>query len=457
MGAGSSVAYMRDNVSTWLTWLRKQTGADGFRFDAVKHFPPEVVGEALTSAMGPDNRYFAVGEYVDGTDRLDEWTARTGERAGTWDFPLRGALAEIVAKGGFFDMGGLPNVPQKRRLKTVPFVNNHDTWRGAFFDSANNGSLAHDDNDGDPRQNRDELGPTVDPDDPRADVAYAAAFVFDGSPMVYYEDLFVNHGPDRKKADPATITARPYLVNLVWCHNQLGFKAGALKIRHQNSADLLILERSGRALVGLNDNGNAALSATVATDFGPNVRLHDYSGSTPGDRTTDAAGRVSVTVPPMSYAVWAPAGRAGATFNPVRRRTTQQFEMADDVGDVLNAPGALGYGGRLVPGAFRTAGAVWAASGTLVNITLKPAGPGAHPVELRADRPDEATGAKSRAAGPPFLRTGAATRARPLVFGFRAPREGYYLLSARLTTPDAPPAKAFIAAEYEAPLASTKF
>jgi hypothetical protein len=93
---------MRQNAIAWLAWLKAQTGADGFRFDAVKHFPPEVVGEALDRAMKPANtRYFAVGEFVGGTDQIDDWTARTGERAGTWDFPLRGAFADIVARAAF--------------------------------------------------------------------------------------------------------------------------------------------------------------------------------------------------------------------------------------------------------------------------------------------------------------------------------------------------------------------
>ena len=94
----------------------RQTGADGFRFDAVKHFPAYVVEDLLYNAMGNRIDYFAVGEYVDGQQALDAWADGTRNRAGTLDFALRKALSEIVEAGGFFDMGSLPNHQQKNRL-----------------------------------------------------------------------------------------------------------------------------------------------------------------------------------------------------------------------------------------------------------------------------------------------------------------------------------------------------
>jgi alpha-amylase len=366
-----STSSMRVGARAWLAWLQRQTDADGFRFDAVKHFPPDVVADALAHAFrGRGERYFAVGEYVDGTDRIDAWASATGDRAGTWDFPLRGALADIIEKGGAFDMGSLPRFQQKNRRRTVPFVNNHDTWRGAFWDSANNGSLAHDDRDGDWRQNGDELAPTIDPDNPRAPLAYAAALAVDGNPMVFYEDLFVNYGADRKRADPRTTAPRPYLRNLLWCYQKLRFREGAYKVRFQDSPDLLVIERAGRALVGLNDSGTETHEALVQTDFGPGVRLRDYSGSTDNEIVTDGDGRARVRVPPSRYAVWGPAGVAGGIARP-GRRTTQVFEMADDLGDA--GTGAPGYGGSLVAGTYRTAGAVWAAKGSVVRVWLSSA------------------------------------------------------------------------------------
>ncbi len=448
-GGGGNGRYMRDQARNWFVWLSKQTGVDGYRFDAVKHFPAYVVEDLLFHAKGPRKDYFAVGEFVGGRQQLDEWAHATQNRAGTFDFGLRDALANVVEAGGFFDMGSLPSYQQQNRVKTVPFVNNHDTWRGAHWDSEP-GSQTHDDRHGDWRQNGDELAPTVDPDNPRADVAYAAAFAVDGSPMVYYEDLFINSGPDRFEADPATLPVRDYVVNLIWAHQKLNFKDGAYKVRYQGSPDLLVIERSGRALIGLNDHGSEHVAAWVQTDFGPHVRLHDYSGANPDDVETDAHGWVRVSVPPMRYAIWAPAGASGG-FDPPARRTVQEFQLADDLGDAR--PRALGYGGRVVPHAFRTAGAIWAAAGSPVDVRVYTDAERA--VELRVDKPDE-RGRKSRAAGH-VLRTGTASADVPLRLVFSADREGYHLLSLRLTDATQSPATAYLKVEYAAPRTSDMF
>ena len=64
--------------------------------------------------------------------------------------------------------------------RTVPFVNNHDTFRPQVaatgnYTGWNTGS---------------ELAPHIDPFDPRLSAAYAAALAVDGSPQIFFEDLF---------------------------------------------------------------------------------------------------------------------------------------------------------------------------------------------------------------------------------------------------------------------------
>jgi alpha-amylase len=355
-GGGGNGRYMRDQSREWFVWFRKQTGADGFRFDAVKHFEAYVVEDLLFNAMGDRRDFFAVGEYIGGHDQIDGWCELTRNRCGTFDFPLREALADVIEAGGFFDMSSLPSRQQQNRLKTVPFVNSHDSWRGAFWDSSGAGSTSHDDRDGDWRKNGSEVLLTIDIDNPRADVAYAAALAVDGSPMVFYEDLFVNYGAERKNADPVAHPTRDFVTNLAWCHQKLNFKDGQYKVRHERSQDLLVIERSGRALIGLNDHGSQWLSAWVATDFGANVELHDYSGANRDDRRTNSDGWFEVWVPPMGYVVWGPAGISGG-FNPPARRTTQEFQLDDDLGDrSANSPG---YGGKIRAGEYLKAGAIW--------------------------------------------------------------------------------------------------
>jgi alpha-amylase len=446
---GGNCRYMRDQARQWFVWFRKQTDVDGFRLDAVKHFPPSVVEDLLANAMGQPWGYFAVGEFIGGKDQIDTWSRQTGGRAGTFDIGLRGALLRMVDDGGRFDMGSLPNFQQDERTRTVPFINSHDTWKGAFWDSEET-STDHDDRNGDWRQNDKEAMPTLDPDNPRTDVAYAAAFAVDGSPLVFYEDLFVNFGNDRFRADPARHPVRPYVANLIWAHQKLNFKDGVYKVRFQGSPDLLLIERSGRAVIGLNDNGNAWLSARIDTDFGPNVRLHDYSGANQDDVWTDSAGQATFWVPPAGYSVWGPAGITGG-FDPARRRTVQEFQLDDDLGDSNSS--APGYGGKVRSEAFALAGTVWAGAGSKIDIKVFTEGD--RDIELRVSRPD-AAGAKSTTEGERTIQ-GRSTGQEPLVLKLDAEREGYHLLGVRLRGSGQAPVQAFVKVEYEAPQESGKF
>ena len=448
-GGGGNGRYMRDKAREWFVWLKKQTGADGFRFDAVKHFPSYVVEDLLFNAMGDRNDYFAVGEYVGSKQEIDSWAQQTRNRAGTFDFSFRRALAGLVEGGGLFDMGSLPDFQQDNRLKTVPFVNNHDTWRGTFWDS-DPGSTAHDDRTGDWRQNSSELEPTIDPDNPRAKVAYAAAFAVDGSPMVFYEDFFINSGPDRFRADPATISTRDYLVNLIWAHQKLNFKDGAYKVRYRDSQDLLVIERSGKALIGLNDHGSNWLTAQIQTDFGPHVKLHDYSGANRNDPETDDNGKLTVSVPPMGYAVYGPAGISSG-FKSTPKRTAQEFQLDDELGDAR--PNTPGYGGKIRSTDFRTAGSIWAAAGSTVKLRVYT--DGARSVQLRVLKPDK-NGAKSTIAGF-YSKQGNASNTQPVIMEFKAAREGYHQLSARLSLKKQAATRAYLNVDYEAPAISRKF
>jgi hypothetical protein len=229
-------------------------------------------------------------------------------------------------------------------------------------------------------------------------------------------------------------------------------------VRFQDSPDLLVIERAGRALVGLNDSGTETHEALVQTDFGPGVRLRDYSGSTDNEIVTDGDGMARVRVPPSRYAVWGPAGVAGGIDRP-GRRNTQVFEMADDLGDA--GTGAPGYGGSLVAGTYRTAGAVWVAKGSVVRVWLSSAAGGdAGPFDLRVLKPRPG-GAKARDQGQ-YLRRGVAHNDRPLFLQFTADREGYYQLTARRAAAapgdsSGAAVHASLKVEYQAPATSAKF
>jgi alpha-amylase len=417
-GNGNGNCAARGNARAWLTWFVKQTGVDGFRFDDVDGYPADVVEDLLYNAMGPGLEYFSVGEYVT-TDRdtVDGWAGDTSNRCGTFDYPLRYALATMVLSGGYSDVGNLPSQQQQNRLKTVPFVNNHDNAD-------------------------DHVPPALDPDNPRTPLAYAVAMTVDGSPQLYYEDLFRNVAPWITNTAATDIPTRPWLVNLIWCHQKLAFKSGDYFVRYQGSQQLLILERGARAIVAINNDGSAWHDAWISTAFFPNTQLHDYSGTCPGDLWTNADGWVHIVQPPLSYSVWGPAGIADG-FAPNPRRTVQQFEMDDDLGD---ANSTFVYGGRAVPGAFRVAGAIWPAAGSQVNIAVYADGP--QQVDLQMLMPG---------APPVVASSGAAGPSAPLAATASIAAEGRYVLQARLSTPGAAASRLYVKVDYMGPAASGLF
>jgi alpha-amylase len=408
----------RSNARAWLTWFVKQTGADGFRFDDVDGYPAEVVEDLLYNAMGPGLEYFAVGEYVTG-DRatVDGWAGDTLQRCGTFDYPLRYALAAMVQSGGFSDVGNLPSQQQQNRFKTVPFVNNHD--------NANN-----------------HVGPRLDPDDPRLPLAYAVAMTVDGSPQLYYEDLFRNVDPWRTATMAGDIPVRPWLANQVWCHQKLEFKSGDFFVRYQGSQQLLVLERGARAIVAINNDGSAWHDAWISTAFFPNTQLHDYSGTCPDDIWTNGDAWVHINQPPLSYSVWGPAG-VGGGFAPAARRTTQEFQLDDDLGD---ANATFGYGGRAVPGAYRTAGAIWPAAGSRVTVSVYADSP--QQVDVQVLMPGNA---------PVVASSGAAGSSVPLIASAEVAAEGRYVIQARLSAAGAAPARLYLKVDYLGPAASALF
>ncbi|WP_315818157.1 alpha-amylase domain-containing protein [Paraflavitalea speifideaquila] len=162
------------------------------------------------------------------------------------------------------------------------------------------------------------------------------------------------------------------------------FQKGSYKVRWQAS-DLLIIERGYKsgpensyAIVGINDNWNTWQNATIQTDFGANVQLHDYSGANTSDIWTDGTGKATIYVPPCDgsntrrgYCIWGPAGITGS-FNPTQRSTTQEWEMADDLGD--SHASSLQQGGALPASSttLRTVGKVFDESGKTITVYLYP-------------------------------------------------------------------------------------
>jgi alpha-amylase len=372
--------HMRNGMRNWLIWYKKQVGWDGVRLDAVKHFPDWATEDFLWNLQhnagwaSGGNGMYAVGEYVGGRNELDRWCNNVSNRAGTFDFALRDGIYAMVTGNGHFNVGSIPSYQQGNRGRTVPFVNNHDTFRPRVGSTGNYTGWNH----------GDQLAPHIDPFDGRLSAAYAIIMAVDGSPQIFFEDLFNIGNTGRRwshrPSNTNELPTRSDIVNLIWCHQNLRFKDGAYRVRHQ-SGDHLVIERQARAIIGVNDHWNNWQSHWVQTGFSPGTRLKDYSGANgTAIRTVDSNGWVQISTPPCNgsaaqgrrgYSVWAPDG-IGSHYNNPERRTTQEWELADDLGD--NHASSLRQGGQLPSGstALRTAGRIFVQSGRAVNYNLFP-------------------------------------------------------------------------------------
>ena len=393
-----SYNHNRDEARAWLKWLVKQTDVDGFRWDAVKHFPPYVVQDLsynvkyLNGWANRNETMVNFGEYVGGGATLDAWvndvaTANGGndKLAGTMDFGLRGAFQGIVAGGGNYDLSQVTGNQQNERVTyygtpntyvhtTIPFVNNHDTYRPQL--NANGNITGW--------NTSDELAPHIDPTDPRLSVVYALNLALDGNPLIFFEDLFnIQNTGKRFSHQPTNTTDLPQrndLENIIWCHQNLNFKDGVYKVRGHsgNTGDHLLIERSGKAIIGANDNWTDWQTDWIDSDFPAGTVLKDYGNSATNTTIVQNDQRVQIATPPCNgsatrrgYSIWAPVGQAANTYEPPRNpKTTQEWEMANDLGD--SHCNSLGQGGRLPDNStdFRVVGKVFADANKKMDIEI---------------------------------------------------------------------------------------
>ncbi len=442
-GQGSN--YMRDNARNWLMWLKKQTGVDGWRWDAIKHFPIYVQEDLIYNtkyllpafAQGGE-AMMCIGEWIGNKSELDAYVTnvRSGseEHTGTFDFSLRGygpngGLYSMVLGMGGYNMQNLPGEQQDKRFynystqrvhRTCPFVNSHDTYRPYLTTAGDFLKPLGDATGWDQSQELGGNGKHIDPREPRLASAYATTFAMDGNPVVFFEDLFdVGTTGKRYSHLPSSTTDLPVredLVNILQAHQRLQFKNGDYGVptslggaqapfyQKGGSGDHIVFERYGRALIGVTDKFSAVANNTTDEEVWVNagdpawrnVDLYDYSGAH-GVTTSrvQADGRVLIKTAPVGhtisgarghgYSVWAPKP-SGVTFTTVTdiynylagytparsTQTVQEWEMADDLGD--SHPKSLRQGGRLPDNstADRTAGRIYAASGTTVTYKVSP-------------------------------------------------------------------------------------
>ena len=308
--------YMRTEARNWILWFKKQSGVDGFRWDAVKHFPIYVQEDliynlkySLPAWAKGGQTMLNIGEWIGSKGDIDGYVnavatgcAPTGdtnngcpagqgreEHTGTFDFSLRGygsfgGLYSMIRGGGGFDVSVLPGEQQNKRYfdygsldtrvhRSFSFVNSHDTYRpiltanGDFTVTLSN-SYSSGWNFG------NELGGNgghLDPREPRMAAAYAVTMALDGNPVIFFEDLFdIWSTGERYTHDPLSAATLPVvndLDNLIQAHGRLNFKGGDYRVRTAettpaepffpagkgNKTDHLVFERAGKVIIGVTD------------------------------------------------------------------------------------------------------------------------------------------------------------------------------------------------------------
>lgn len=451
--------YMFDNARNWLGWYKKQTGSDGWRWDAVKHFGFDLQRDAsfltkygLGDEINGSITMLNIGEWVGTRGDVDYYASQminTGtpgpgapaneQLAGGFDFGLRaygstgnnGAIYPMVLGGGNFDMASIPGLQQTetyryqdypggiRIHKTIPFVNSHDTYRPRFTNDGNYLAALGNSAGWDESQELGGNGKHIDPREPRFAAANAIIAAIDGNPCFYIEDVFDIFSQNKRWTHLPTsevdLPLRGDVANIMKAHQALNFKDGDYGVptaqgganapffSNGSSQDHIVFERSGKALIGVTDafmftNNNSTdqqVWVTVNNAWTPGTVLYDYSGAHGvTGRTIQNDRRFHVATAPNGhfisnafghgYSIWAPypGGGAPATVQdlynvlnnytqPRGVTTTQEWEMADDLGDSHCA--SLGQGGHLPANSTnqRVVGKIFVQAGTSVTINVR--------------------------------------------------------------------------------------
>jgi alpha-amylase len=303
-------------------WQTRAIDAQGYRIDDTKGLAVQFVSQYLNSKAMQGT--FAVGEYFDGNpDTLNWWVWNSGMngRSSTFDFSIRFMLQAMCNNASRWDMTQLDHGGFVGRdpIHAVSFVENHDT---------------------------DLNEPVIW----NKLLGYAHILTAEGYPCVYYKDY---------STDPGCYGLKAPLDNLIWIHENL---ANGATVNRWRDFQFIVYERIGwpNLLVGLNnDMSNSWKTVTVATGFGANTQLHDYSGHA-GDVWTDWQGNVTIGIPPNNngtgYVCYSRPNLSRP--NSVQRLAcTQVFEGAADL-DI----------GPAVAGQTLRVGRIWCDAGFPISI-----------------------------------------------------------------------------------------
>ena len=283
-------------------WMIQTIGVDGFRLDAVKHFPPSVlnrldraVWKSIKAPLlnGQQQHVFSFSEAFDGSRSLLQSYIKknagqvTGNTVGgnrdALDFPLFFAMRDNLSSNGLAnDWRNVVNASQD--VQDDGLANNGS--QGVSF-----------------VQSHDEFGPVL------TNVAHAYALMRPGNAIVYFNAKEFGTNRSFPKDGRGDALGGFYgdratrLVNIRNTHGRGNYIPRVLE------KELLAYEREKSAVVFLNNRGDSGFDTrTIQTSFAPGTKLIDLTGNAtnaaidptnamPDVVTVNASGQVTLTVP----------------------------------------------------------------------------------------------------------------------------------------------------------------
>ncbi len=248
------------NVQDWFwnrsdgvgKYYRDTMGFDGWRFDYVKGFSPQVVNQWNANVGG-----FSVGELWDSNVDYLNWWANEANSS-VFDFACYYKMNDAF-DGNNLNLLNDDMMWKRNPYKAVTFVANHDT---------------------------DEIWNKM--------LAYAYILTHEGYPTIFYSDY--EEWLDKER-----------LNNLIWIHNNKA--TGNTTILYTDN-DEYLARRNGYngnpGIVVYINNSNNWTERWISTNW-DNTQIKDYTGHSGWYPTTQGGGWVKIQCPPNSYSIWSPS------------------------------------------------------------------------------------------------------------------------------------------------------
>lgn len=230
-------------------YYKNTLGFDGWRFDYVKGFSPNVVKEWNAAVGG-----LSIGEFFDGDVSLvNNWC--TAANSAAFDFPLMFAMRDAFNGNNLSTLDG-KGLIVVNPSKAYTFVANHD------IDEITTANKLK---------------------------AYAYILTSEGTPVIFYKDY-------------ESLLDKAKLNTLITINKTL---AAGTTTKLLSSTNEYIFRRNGTpGLVAYFNNRSTDVTRKVQTTWA-NKTLKDYTGTNP-DVSTDGSGYATLACKGSSYAVYAP-------------------------------------------------------------------------------------------------------------------------------------------------------